>query len=73
MVELERWYEKVNKAGKMVTWHAVEISDEMYKAIKAGTMTFEQAREQLARHDDVDSIKALAKSIDNAVAKYEPA
>ena len=57
----------------MVTWHAVELSVEMCKAIKAGTMTFEQARAELSQPENVDSIRALADSINNAVAAYVPA
>lgn len=67
LVELDKWQDKVSKAGKMVTWHAVELSAEMCKAIKAGTMTFEQAREQLTPPENIDSIRALADSINAAV------
>ena len=73
LVELDRWEDKVSKAGKMVTWHAVELSVEMCKAIKAGTMTFEQARAELSQPENVDSIRALADSINAAVEAYVPA
>jgi hypothetical protein len=35
------------KAGKITVWHNVSIPDPLYKAIKAGEMTFEQAREKI--------------------------
>ena len=44
IVELDRWEAKVKAAGKMVTWHAVNISPELVKEIKSGSVTFEQAR-----------------------------
>jgi hypothetical protein len=44
VVELDRWALKVEKAGKMVTWHAVDLLPEMVKAIKDGEMTFDEAR-----------------------------
>jgi phage portal protein BeeE len=47
LIELDRWQNKVTKAGKMVTWHAVDLPADMVKAITDGTMTFEQARERL--------------------------
>jgi len=66
LVELDTWQNKVEKAGKMVTWHAVNLSPELYKSIKAGEMTFEQARELITR-PETDSVKALADAINAAV------
>lgn len=47
LVELDKWEAKVGKAGKMVTWHALDLAPEMVKAIKDGGMTFDQARAEL--------------------------
>jgi hypothetical protein len=47
LIELDKWEDKVTKAGKMVVWHNVDITTEMMKAIKSGTLSFAQAREQL--------------------------
>ncbi len=47
MVELDRWEEKSTKAGKLTRWHPVALDTELYTAIKAGEMTFGQAREQI--------------------------
>jgi len=76
LVELDKWEKKVNAAGKMVTWHAVDLLPETVKAIKDG-MTFDEARESVKRNGllksafgktlppppDTDAIKALADSI----------
>lgn len=47
LVEIDTWDAKSVKAGKLTTWHNVSIPPEMYKALKAGAMTFDQAREQI--------------------------
>jgi ribulose 1,5-bisphosphate synthetase/thiazole synthase len=47
LVELDRWEAKSRKVGKLTTWHAVELPADIYKAIKAEQMTFEQAREKI--------------------------
>lgn len=47
LVELDRWEAKSTKAGKIVTWHAIDLSVDMVKAIKSGELTFTQAREQI--------------------------
>jgi len=47
LVEIDRWSDKSMKAGKITVWHNVSIPDPLYKAIKAGEMTFEQAREKI--------------------------
>ena len=53
LIELDRWEDKVNKAGKMVMWHPKDLDPDMVKAVKAGEITFTQAREQLNRADTV--------------------
>ncbi len=56
LIELDKWEKKVLKAGKMVTWHAVHIADDIVKAVSQNEMTFAQAREQMqdkpAQNDD---------------------
>lgn len=47
LVELDKWQVKNEIAGKIVTWHAVNIPVDMVKAIMAGEMTFDEARAEL--------------------------
>jgi HK97 family phage portal protein len=47
IVELDRWEEKSNKAGKLVTFHPVDMPTDIHAAIKAERMTFAQARERV--------------------------
>lgn len=47
LVELERWQQKVDKAGKMITWHPVDIPADMAKDITSGALSFGDARLQL--------------------------
>jgi hypothetical protein len=69
LVELDKWQDKVNKAGKMVTWHAVDLSPDMVKSIREGTLTFEQARAAITKpkQDDTE-LKVLADAINKAAA-----
>jgi hypothetical protein len=72
VVELDKWEKKNKAAGKPVTWHAVNIPDEIVKAVNGG-MSFDEARE-LARaepKDNSEALKALAAAINNAV-KVDP-
>lgn len=70
LIELDKWEKKVLKAGKMVTWHAVHIADDIVKAVSQNEMTFAQAREQLqdkpAPNDDalILVMEGLRKAID---------
>jgi hypothetical protein len=65
LVELDKWQDKVTKAGKMVTWHAVNLSPEIVNAVKGG-MSFEDARAMIGG-GSADSVKALADAINRAV------
>lgn len=47
IIELDKWEAKVKKAGKMVTWHAVDLLPETVKAVKDGALSFDDARAQL--------------------------
>jgi hypothetical protein len=47
LIELDRWEKKVEKAGKMVTWHAVDLPVDMVKAITDGTLSFADARNRI--------------------------
>ena len=67
LVELDKWKAKSDKAGKVITWHAVNLSGEMVKAIIDGALTFEQAREQLVRPVDSEAIRELASAIERAI------
>lgn len=73
IVELDRWEAKVKAAGKMVTWHAVNISPELVKEIKSGSVTFEQARAMInpvtvtPAMEYKSDILTLAEAINKAV------
>jgi hypothetical protein len=47
IIELDRWEKKVEKAGKMVTWHAVDLPVDTVKAITDGTLSFAEARNRI--------------------------
>lgn len=76
-VELDKWERKQKKAGKAVEFIAYNIPAEIADAIKAGTMTFEQAREKLTYRpvkrdeprNDTDALLALADAINRASEK----
>ena len=63
LIELDRWEKKVVKAGKMVTWHAVELSAAMVKAITDGELSFEQARAELTDAPPVNDAAAVLEGI----------
>lgn len=67
MVELDKWEKKVQKAGKMVTWHAVDLEPDMVKSISDGSLTFEQAREQVRNPEETNTLKYLAIQLERAV------
>jgi hypothetical protein len=67
-VELDKWQDKVNKAGKMVTWHAVDLSADMVKSIMERALTFEQARAAITKSKDDTELKVLADAINKAAA-----
>ncbi len=66
LVELDKWEAKVKAAGKMVTWHAIDIPAEIVKSIKDG-MTFDEARSTAKNRVDTDAIRLLADAINKAV------
>jgi hypothetical protein len=47
LVEIDRWDAKSEKAGKRTVWHNVGIPDVLFKALKAGEITFDEAREKI--------------------------
>jgi hypothetical protein len=65
LLELDRWERKSAQAGKVVTWHTAELSEETVKAITDGVMTFAQARDALKANPD--SVARLAAAIEKAV------
>jgi len=73
LVELDKWEDKVTKAGKMVTWHAVDLPAELCKDIKGGVITFAQARARLnpvtvtPEPEYKSEILVLAEAINKAV------
>ncbi len=84
LVELDKWQAKVEKAGKMVTWHAIDLSPEMVKAIKDEELSFADARAQInptqmlfapaVREQERKDIKLLADAMNkmaDAMAKPE--
>jgi phage portal protein BeeE len=68
LVELDKWEAKVQKAGKMVTWHAVDLSDEIVRAVKCGEMTFDQARQRIK---PMPAITDLLRGIELGVRALE--
>jgi len=73
LVELDKWEDKVTKAGKMVTWHAVDLPADLCKDIKGGVITFAQARAGLnpvtvtPEPEYKSEILVLAEAINKAV------
>ena len=67
-MELDKWEKKVNMAGKMVTWHAVDLDAEIVKDIKSGAITFEQAREKIKapKNDAAAVLEGLRLAIEHA-------
>ena len=75
LVELDKWQAKSEKAGKLVTWHAVDLPYHIAEAVKAG-MSWDEARERLRNGDFTDDqaksiapaaeILALAEAINRA-------
>jgi len=59
LIELDRWEAKVTKAGKMVTWHAVDIPATVAKAITDGKMTFAEARANLAPENKSEALAVI--------------
>jgi len=47
LVELDKWRDKSEKAGKLVTWHAVHLPTAITENIKSGDMSWVDARESL--------------------------
>lgn len=71
IVELDKWEKKVTTAGKMVTWHAVDLPDELVKEIKLGSLTFDQARAQLRSAKPLDpEATVVLKGIEQAVKLF---
>lgn len=69
LVELDRWQRKVEKAGKMVTWHAVDIPADLAKAITEG-LSFDEARARLqdsTPDERQTEIKRLADQLNKLV------
>lgn len=65
LVELDKWQAKCERAGKVVTWHAVDLSPELVSAIKAGVMTWQQARDELLWQADAKAaVGALSRVVD---------
>jgi hypothetical protein len=66
LVELDKWQDKVAKAGKMVTWHAVHLSPDVVTAVKNGA-TWDEARAMINAPKADNAVLALAEAINNAV------
>lgn len=47
LVELDKWQDKVTKAGKPVTWHAVNVPPDITSSLKAGSISFDTARDMV--------------------------
>lgn len=78
LVELDKWQAKVKRSGKMITWHAVDIPEDVFKAVSDGRLTFDKARERLrggsSTPDDVlKGIQSAVNLFVNASMKHERA
>ncbi len=58
--ELGRWEARSRKKGSLSTWHAIDLPDEIYKAVKSGEMSFDEARAQLRGFNSVFDPEAIA-------------
>jgi len=71
IVELDKWRLKSEKAGKLVTWHAVHLSPAVVASVKGG-MDWDDARAMLTDAPEYEpatttgEIKALADAINRA-------
>ena len=66
LVELDKWRKKSEKAGKLVTWHAVDLPTAIVQAVKAG-VSWDDAREMVLQPEPTESdIIALARAIERA-------
>lgn len=71
LVELDKWRAKSEKAGKTVTWHAIDLDNRIAEAVKNG-MSWEDAREAVKSDGSVQvslpdpNILALAEAINRA-------
>jgi hypothetical protein len=59
---LDRWQARTEKAGKLVTWHPVDLPVQIHKQIAAKAIDFAQARRLLAGGQN-DSILELAAAL----------
>lgn len=64
LVELDKWQNKCEKAGKLVTWHAVDLPAEIVRQVKAGELTWDAAREQIrGKQVESDAVDALRYAV----------
>jgi phage portal protein BeeE len=76
LVEIDRWEEKSKKAKKLTAWHAVNLPTDIHAAVKAGEMTFAQAREKIkasvapARSEANNILEAIRLEV-QAISKKE--
>jgi hypothetical protein len=72
LVELDRWKDKVTKAGRMVTWHAVYLPPDIASSIANGDLSFEDARASIIQTpqytETTSELQSLADAI-NAAAR----
>jgi phage portal protein BeeE len=71
IVELDRWELKSEKAGKLVTWHAVDLPAEIVEGIKGG-MSWQAARAALLLgEDEPGEVADILRGIELAVKALE--
>jgi len=74
LVELNKWEDKVRKAGKMVTWYPAYIPAHVAKAVNDERMTFDEAHQAIVNPEapkDNSELKALAEAINKAAERVE--
>jgi hypothetical protein len=72
LVELDKWQEKSEKAGKLVTWHPVDLPMSIVNSVKGG-LPWADARAMLkAQPQPRSDILALAEAINKLAETNEP-
>lgn len=67
LVELDRWKAKSDRAGKLVTWHAIDLPAEVVEAVKSGA-PWDKARAMLAPKSDALTLAESLNRLADAMA-----
>ena len=67
LVELDKWERKVSAAGKMITWHEVDLSSDIAEQIQGGSLSFADARKAIGTINDTPTTDAPPPRDDTAI------